>query len=178
VTDVSSLQDAVRRQNEEMVELVAGLTDQEYGAACEDHSGTTVAEVAAHCAEGYEMTTVWLQRLTTRVAVPAEPEPQHSHEHSHPHEHPHSHPHPHPHEAAAAPAAADRPATAERLRAAGVAIVAQIGTLTEEDLRVVPPASPFADGTSALDGALLALSGHLQEHLECMRQGIAEVRRG
>jgi hypothetical protein len=174
VTDVSSLQVAVRRQNEEMVELVGGLTDQEFGAPCEDHGGTTVAGVAAHCAEGYEMTTVWLQRLTARATIPAGNEPVHAHDHTHDHSHPHSH----PHEPSSPPPAVDQAATAVRLRAGGEAIVAQIGSLTDDDLRIVPPASPFADGTSPLDAALLGLSGHLQEHLECMRRAIAEVRHG
>jgi DinB family protein len=171
VTEENGLLVAVRQQNAEMVELVESATDQEFGTPCEDHGGTTVAEVAAHCAEGYEMTAAWLQRLTARVAVPAAGEP--AHDHSHPH------PHPHPDEVgAAATAGPDRVATASRLRAGGEAIVAQIGSLSEKDLRIVPPASPFADGTSPLDATLLGLSAHLQEHLESMRRAIAGTRRG
>lgn len=170
MTEEKGLLVAVRQQNAEMVELVESATDQEFGAPCEDHGGTTVAEVAAHCAEGYEMTAVWLRRLTARVAVPAAGEP--AHDHSHPH------PHPHPDEAAPVLSALDRSGTAARLRAGGQAILAEIGSLTEADLRLVPPASPFADGTVPLGAALRGLSGHLQEHLESMRRTIARERQG
>ena len=173
MTEENGLLVAVRQQNAEMVELVESATDQELGTPCEDHGGTTVAEVAAHCAEGYEMTAVWLQRLTARVPVPAAGEAAHDHSHPHPH------PHPHPDEVGAATTAgADRATTASRLRTGGEAILAQIGSLSEKDLRIVPPASPFADGTSPLDATLLGLSGHLQEHLESMRRAIAGTRRG
>jgi hypothetical protein len=172
VTDESSLLAAVRRQNVEMVELVEGATDEEFALACVDHGGNTVGEIAAHSAEGYEQTAAWLRRITARVAVPAVPAAA---EHAHDHPHPHPHPHPHEHEHAAA-AGVDRAATASRLRAGGEAVLAEIGSLTEEELRIVPPASPFADGTSTLDGALRGLSGHLQEHLESMRRAIASSR--
>ena len=173
----SGLPVAVRRQNEDMVRLVETASDRQYGAPCEDHSGTTVAEVAAHCAEGYEMTAVWLRRLTAGVAAPAVAVAD-GHEHEHPHDHAHPHEHPHPHEAAPAGAGPDRAGTVARLRAGGQAIVAQLDALTSEDLRIVPPASPFADGTSPLDRVLRGLAEHLQEHLECMRRAISAVHQG
>jgi hypothetical protein len=160
---------AVRHQLEEMVRLVETAADGQYAAPCQDDSGSTVAEVAAHCAEGYEMTAMWLQRLTAGVPVAAAPVAAH--------EHPHAHPHPHPHEAAHGDAEQGQAAMASRLRAGGQAVVAQIGALTAEQLSIVPPASPFADGTSLLETAIRGLAGHLQEHMEHMRVAISAAQR-
>jgi hypothetical protein len=163
---------AVRHQLEEMVRLVETAADVEYAAPCQDDSGSTVAEVAAHCAEGYEMTAMWLQRLTSGVAVAAAPAAPAA-----AHEHPHAHPHSHPHEAGPGDAEQGQAAMAGRLRVGGQAVVAQIGTLTAEQLSIVPPASPFADGTSPLETAIRGLAGHLQEHMEHMSAAISAMRR-
>jgi hypothetical protein len=152
----------VHQQHEELVRLVDALSDHEYGSACEDHSGTTVAQVAAHCAEGYEQVAVWLQRLTGGAA-PAPALDGH-------------HPHPHPHDGVHDEVGLDQAWLASRLRASGRAVIERIGALTEEQLNLVPPASPMADGASRLDTALRGLAGHLQEHLEHLQAAVSRER--
>ena len=162
----STLAETVQRQNEAMVEMVASLSDAEYAAACEDHAGATVGQVAAHCIEGYEQVGTWLGRLAGGAPAP-EPAPV-------PHSHPHDHDHPHAHDAVEL----SRGEVTERLRASGRVVVERIGALSGERLRWVPPASPFANGEVSLELALRGLMGHLQEHLENMRAAVSRVHSG
>jgi DinB superfamily len=167
VIEHSTLAESVQRQNDAMVEMVGSLSDAEYAAACEDHAGATVGQVAGHVIEGYEQVGAWLGRIAGEaVEEPAA--------HAHPHDHPHDHDHPHTHDAVEL----GRDEVTERLRSSGQVVVARIGALSEEQLRWVPPASPFANGEVPLALALRGLMGHLQEHLENMRTAVSAVHSG
>lgn len=153
-----------QHQHEEIVRLVGSTSDREYAAPCEDHSGTTVAQVGAHCAEGYEQVAVWLQRLIDGTSPSTAPADLQAHPHLHP-----------PPDQGAPLGQAD---LVSRLRTGGEVVIGRLRVLTEEQLNVVPPASPMADGTSRLETVLGGLVGHLQQHLEHMQAAVSRERSG